>query len=212
MLSSFDLLFYTRSLAFKFELGIFTLIIVIWSTKYFLQTVVPKGYRYPPGPYNIPIIGTRSLGKSLEKMQVSVASKYGELASLRLGVRKLILISDANAVKEIFDRNASSTSGKAYLPVLHGQVSGGMRINFQGYTDVWKALRSITHKLLSIKASEAFKPSQEYESTQLIYDILTDNEDYARFYTHVRRYSASVILTSTYGIRTPEWVSLHTLS
>ncbi|OBT52691.1 hypothetical protein VE04_06011, partial [Pseudogymnoascus sp. 24MN13] len=50
-------------------------------------------------------------------------------------------------------------------------------------------------------------PSQEFEAKQLIYDILTDNKDEWSFYMHVRRYTTSVVMTSTYGRRVAEWQS-----
>lgn len=48
-------------------------------------------------------------------------------------------------------------------------------------------------------------PSQEFEAKQLLYDILTDNENQMNFYMHIRRYTTSVVMTSTYGKRIPDW-------
>jgi hypothetical protein len=48
-----------------------------------------------------------------------------------------------------------------------------------------------------------FVPSQEYESTQLLPDLLDGNTDQRAFYGHVRRMSMSIISTSSLGRRIP---------
>jgi len=73
---------------------------------------------------------------------------------------------------------------------------------------LWRTLRSIVHTLLTPKSSEAFKPSQEFETKQLLVDLYNSREDEKAFYNHVRRYTTSVVLTSTYGFRVPNWVRL----
>ena len=64
----------------------------------------------------------------------------------------------------------------------------------------------MVHKLLTPKMSDAFVPSQEFEAKQLMYDLLTDNSRETEFYNHIRRYTLSVVMTSTYGRRVCEWV------
>ena len=58
----------------------------------------------------------------------------------------------------------------------------------------WRRIRQVIHGLLTPKASDNFKPSQDLESKKYIYDLLTDNEDNMKFYQHVRRYTSTVIM------------------
>jgi hypothetical protein len=74
-------------------------------------------------------------------------------------------------------------------------------ISLTGEGDDWRKIRQIIHGLLTPKASEKFKPSQDLESKKYLYDLLTDNEDNMKFYQHVRRYTSSVIMYATYGKR-----------
>jgi hypothetical protein len=76
------------------------------------------------------------------------------------------------------------------------------------YTAEWRKLRAVVHKLLTPKMSNTFLPSQQFEALQLMHDLLVDNEDETSFYNHIRRYSASVVIISTYGKRVPTWVRL----
>jgi cytochrome P450 len=73
------------------------------------------------------------------------------------------------------------------------------------YSERWRRIRSIIHQLFTPKMSATFKPSQLFESKQLTYDILLNNETQTEFYTHTRRYAMSVIMTTTYGRRVPSW-------
>jgi cytochrome P450 len=92
-------------------------------------------------------------------------------------------------------------------PVLSGILSGENRLLLLTYGEKWRKLRAIVHKSLTPKGSSTYKPGQEFEAKQLIYDIATDNATQEDFYMHVRRYTTSVVLLSTYGLRVPSWVS-----
>lgn len=125
---------------------------------------------------------------------------------VQMGWDNWIFLNTPQAVKEILDKQSAVTSGRIYMPVASDLISGGMRFLLMGYTPEWRKLRAIVHKLLTPKVSSTFMPSQLFEAKQLVYDILTNNENQEDFYMHVRRYSSSVVLTSTYGRRVPQWV------
>ena len=71
------------------------------------------------------------------------------------------------------------------------------------YGPKWRTYRATVHQLVSTTATLAFVPSQEYEITQLLADLLDGNADQRSFYGHVRRMSMSIISTSSLGRRIP---------
>ena len=161
-----------------------------------------------PGPRGLPLIGnTLQFGKEPHRKCQQWANQYGELFKVQLGWENWVFLNSPEAVKEILDKQSAITSGRNPMPVLQDIVSGGQRFLLMTYSPQWRKLRAIVHKLLTPKASSVFKPSQEFETKQLRFDILTDNSDQKSFYLHVRRYTASVVMTSTYGRRIPTWVS-----
>lgn len=169
----------------------------------------PKGLRAVPGPGGkLPIIGHAHLLKpeGSQRQFIEWANQYGELFSFQLGWENWIFLNSPAAVKEIMDKQSASTSGRQPMPVGGELISGGMRFLLMTYSPRWRRLRAIVHKLLTPKASDAFKPSQEFEGKQLLHDILTEPED---VYNHCRRYTTSVVMTSTYGRRIPKFVSRH---
>ena len=111
------------------------------------------------------------------------------------------------------DKNSAVTSSRKPSPMASDIVSGGNRMLFMPYGTTlysnkltkpgndWRRIRQVMHGLLTARATDKFKPSQDLESKKYIYDVLTDNEDNMKFYQHVRRYSSSVIMTATYAKR-----------
>jgi len=68
----------------------------------------------------------------------------------------------------------------------------------QPYGNQWRSLRSVIHHLLTPKAAQTYKPQQDLESKRYLHDLLTDPE---HFRNHVRRYTSSIMMYSTYGRR-----------
>ncbi|KAM5349194.1 hypothetical protein ACJ41O_009017 [Fusarium nematophilum] len=79
-------------------------------------------------------------------------------------------------------------------------ASGGRRQLLMPYSSEWRNIRKYSHQLLNMKASKAYQPIQDYESLQMMHDMMANP---AEFYRHNQRYSASVIMTVTYVIRVP---------
>ena len=69
------------------------------------------------------------------------------------------------------------------------------------YGSKWRTYCAIVHKLLSVRSTLTFLPSQEYEVKQLMYDLATGNDNGRDFYLHVRRKSMSIISASALGRR-----------
>jgi cytochrome P450 len=197
-------------LTFPFLLpAIFSLLFILGYIATFNNRRKPgKGLRSVPGPKGLPIVGnTLQLGPQPQRMLKLWADQYGEIFQIRLGLENWVFLNSPRAVKDILDKQSAITSGRAPMPVANDIVSGGMRFLLMSYSPTWRKLRAIVHKLLTPKVSNTFMPSQEFEAKQLVYDLLTDNEDEWTFYMHVRRYTTSVVMTTTYGRRVATWVS-----
>ncbi|KAK9784462.1 putative O-methylsterigmatocystin oxidoreductase [Seiridium cardinale] len=176
------------------------------------------GLKTIPGPKGLPLIGnTHQLGKYPHRKYLEWSAQYGELFKVQMGLQNWVFLNTPEAVRDILDRQSAATSGRP----VHAQsecldpLQLGVNSICNGPTDFffataistprWRKLRAMVHKLLTPKASEVFKPSQEFETKQLLFDILTKNEDQESFYQHVRRYTTSIVMTSTYGRRVPVW-------
>jgi cytochrome P450 len=67
------------------------------------------------------------------------------------------------------------------------------------YNNSWRTIRKIMHQLLTAKQAEIYRPFQDKESKQLLWDYLHDPKD---FFHHNGRYANSVIMSVVFGKRT----------
>ncbi|SJL00076.1 uncharacterized protein ARMOST_03388 [Armillaria ostoyae] len=112
---------------------------------------------------------------------------YGEIYSLKAGPSTLNVIISPVVVKELI------WTGGAL-------VAGGSSMVLAGNSEVWRVLRKAAQTMLAMQASLEYLPTQKAEAAQVMYDILQSPE---AFFTHIRRYSNSVILSVLYGKRCP---------
>jgi cytochrome P450 len=178
----------------------------------------PTGLRNAPGPSGaLPIIGhAHQLTNPPHRQIQTWASQYGEIYKVRLGWYDWYMLCSPSAVKDILDKQSANTSSRAPLPVASDALSGGLRFLFMPYGSMWRRMRGVSHKLLTPVVSATFKPSQEWEGKMLLEEVLRESDSEKEggkerggegAYKAVRRYTVSVIMTSTYGRRIPEWVS-----
>jgi hypothetical protein len=85
-----------------------------------------------------------------------------------------------------------------------------VRILLMPYNDLWRTARKIMHQLLTTKQAESYRPFQDLESRQLMWDYLHNPDS---FYLHNARYANSgnlfcltrltiVIMSVVFGRRT----------
>lgn len=129
------------------------------------------------------------------------AATYGGIYSLKFGPGTVIVLTDVAAVKELMEKRSANTASR---PPIHiaDLVTGGYHFALAQYTETWKTLRKTALTILSPQACSRHLPIQCAEATQLVYDILRSPQF---FYTHIERYSSSVIFSVLYGKRAPRY-------
>ncbi|OBT52291.1 hypothetical protein VE04_05950 [Pseudogymnoascus sp. 24MN13] len=163
--------------------------------------------KLPPGPPGIPLLGNFSDMADSEKVRSKVAEwaqKYGDVVYTKIAEVDYIWLSSPTAVKDLMDKKSAIYSSRPKMPFAMDVASGGKRQLLMSYNNEWRNIRKYSHQLLNLNASKAYQPIQDYESLQMMYDMLNVP---AEFYKHNQRYSASVIMTVAYGIRVPTFDS-----
>lgn len=130
------------------------------------------------------------------------ARQYGNIFYTKIGGTDFIWLSSPKAVKDLMDKKSAIYSSRAPLPLAQDVASGGQRQLFMEYGPRWRLIRKYSHALLNSSTSVKYRPVQDYESKQLMVDLLDSPE---RFYDHNRRFSLSVIMLVTYGHRLATW-------
>ncbi|KAJ6551141.1 cytochrome P450 [Mycena capillaripes] len=175
-----------------------------------LRKVGSREEGLPPGPPTLPILGNLHLlpTEFIHYKFTEWAKQYGGFYSLKLGSGTAIVLTDAAAVKELMDRRSATTADR---PPLHlaEVVTQGLNLVLSRYTEKWRILRKAAQATLTPQAATRHLPIQQAETIQLVYDILHSPES---FYTHIQRYSNSVILSVLYGKRSPRFETPETLA
>ncbi|KAJ7312967.1 cytochrome P450 [Mycena albidolilacea] len=124
---------------------------------------------------------------------------YGGFYSLKLASGTAIVLTDAAAVKELVEKRSATTMDR---PPLHlaEVVTQGLNLVLSRYSEKWKVMRRAAQAILTPQASARHLPIQQAESIQL------------SFYTHIQRYSNSVILSVLYGKRAPRFETPETVT
>ncbi|XP_059657512.1 cytochrome P450 71A3-like [Cornus florida] len=126
----------------------------------------------PPSPSKIPIIGNlHQLGLSPHRSLQSLAQQYGHLMLLHLGSKPTLIVSSADAAREIMkthDLNFSNRP-KSRIP---SRLLYDKDMVFSPYGEYWRQLRSICAlHLLSNKRVESFRRVREEETTLMLEKI-----------------------------------------
>ncbi|KAL1745669.1 cytochrome P450 [Schizophyllum fasciatum] len=159
----------------------------------------------PPGPRTIPILGNllQMPTKDMHLRITEWAREYGEIISLMVGSHPFIILSSPTAIKDILDRQSAYTADRPEN-TLFELVHEGWNLFLCRYGERWRKLRKAAQVLLAPSVVKDYRPLQEAETTQLVFDILNTPDE---FYTHIHRVGSSIALSIIYGKRNPRIVT-----
>nr|WGZ60618.1 cytochrome P450 [Fusarium tricinctum] len=160
----------------------------------------PKNY--PPGPPTLPILGNIHLmPKRDAHLQFRKwADEYGPIYSLILGTKPFIVLSSAQAVKDLLDKKSALYSDRQEMYVGQTLGSGGLRLLMMGYGPTWRSFRKLVHSLLNVTAAKSYVPYQDLENKQMMYEMIIQPD---QFLQSIRRYSNALTATMVFGWRSP---------
>ncbi|XP_073358484.1 LOW QUALITY PROTEIN: desmethyl-deoxy-podophyllotoxin synthase [Aegilops tauschii subsp. strangulata] len=130
--------------------------------------------RLPPGPWQLPIIGSlHHLLRGLpHRTMRDLSLRHGPLMMLRVCERVAIVVSSAEAAREIYRGNEAAFSERLTSPGIDELYRHGQGIVFAPYGDHWRLLRRILMmELLSARRVEAFRRIREEEAARLVSTI-----------------------------------------
>lgn len=159
----------------------------------------------PPGPRGVPFFGNffdLADDQKIPQKAISWAREHGDVFYTKIGGSDWVWLSSPQAIRDLMDKRSAIYSSRPPAPLVQDVASAGKRQLFMQYGPAYRIVRKISHALLNITTSISYQPVQDFESKQLLKEILSDP---ANFYDYNRRYSASVIIRVTYGYRIPSW-------
>lgn len=156
----------------------------------------------PPGPWSLPVVGNIFLfGKSPHKNVTSLAKHYGDVFSMKLGSRDVVLLNSVDVVKEALVKRASDFSGRPPLHTFLVSSNGGRNVAFTDfgakYTQNRRALDQALQGLT--KDSEVFSEIAQYEAEALVQNLLSCQKEKFNPEKHLLSISASFMMRMFFG-------------
>uniref|UniRef100_A0A0E0JZL3 Cytochrome P450 n=1 Tax=Oryza punctata TaxID=4537 RepID=A0A0E0JZL3_ORYPU len=130
--------------------------------------------RLPPGPWQLPIIGSlhHLLHGLPHRAMRDLSLRHGPLMLLRVCERVVVVVSSADAAREIYKCHDAALSERPGSPGIDELYRDGQGIIFAPYGDHWRLLRRIVMTdLLSPRRVESFRRIREEEASRLVSSV-----------------------------------------
>ncbi|XBI97396.1 hypothetical protein VPH35_017773 [Triticum aestivum] len=156
------------------------LIIVLFLLVIKIYTSSPAGKRLPPGLWQLPLVGSlhhfllSRHGDLPHRVLRELSRKHVPLMLLRFGAVPTLVVSSAEAAREVLKTHDAAFASRHLTPTLDIFSRGGQDILFSPYGDLWRQLRRICLlELMSARRVLSFRHIREDEVAALI-SYITD--------------------------------------
>ncbi|KAK4479375.1 hypothetical protein RD792_014887 [Penstemon davidsonii] len=153
-------------------LSLLTSLFLIWAiTKWLYKPSQNK--KFPPSPPKLPILGNiHQLGSLPHQNLHSLARKHGPLMLIHLGHVPTLIVSSANAAREIMKSNDLIFSNRPQSSKARRLLYDCKDVSIAPYGEYWRQLKSIcVLQLLSNKRVQSFHSIREDETALVVEKI-----------------------------------------
>lgn len=127
----------------------------------------------PPSPPKLPILGNlHQLGQFPHQTLQSMSRQYGELMLLHLGSKPTLVVSSANAAREIMQKNDIIFSNRPQSIISKRLIYNRKNVAGAPYGEYWRQMKSIcVLQLLSSRRVRSFQNVRAEEVTVMMEKI-----------------------------------------
>lgn len=145
-----------------------------------LKKIVRHNQQLPPGPPKLPVVGNfHQLGALPHQSLKRLSQKYGAVMFLKLGRTPLVVISSAEAAREVLKIHDLDCCSRPLLTGTGKLSYNYLDIGFAPYGDHWRQMRKMsTLELFSLKRVQSFRFIRE-EEVALLIDSITESSSSA---------------------------------
>jgi cytochrome P450 len=128
-----------------------------------------------------------------------LAKEYNSgIITFWIGRNPTVWLNDAQTASDLLDKRAATFSSRPHMVVFGDLAFGQASLVTMYYGDRFRVHRKLTHMGVGMQQVRGYQNLQSDENKVVLYDLLTDSENYV---THFERYAASVVSIIGYGRR-----------
>jgi cytochrome P450 len=133
--------------------------------------------RLPPGPQGWPIVGNLfQLGKKPHESLFRLATKYGPLMSLSLGMKTTVVVSSPSMAKEVLKTHGHVFAGRIVTQAARSLSHDKSSFLLCQYGSRWRTLRRISNtELFSVKRLDALQDLRRVQVRGMIHQIFENS-------------------------------------
>ncbi|KAG2065218.1 cytochrome P450 [Suillus decipiens] len=164
------------------------------------------GLSLPPGPRSLPFIGNIADIDTVRPWRTysQWKEKYGPIVSCRLISQTVIIINSEKIARQLLDQRSAIYSDRPAGPVP--KLFGIEFITaFLPYGDTLRLHRRLFHQALHSDAADSYRDLYLEKARRLLSNILDSPEAFEK---HLFLYTASIIMSLTYGHDKVSWDAL----
>ncbi|KAK0436560.1 cytochrome P450 [Armillaria borealis] len=154
---------------------------------------------FPPGPKGLPVIGNL-LDMPTEKEWLTFAKwgdKYGDMASVGILGRRLVVLNSAQMAISILDKKSSIYSDRPVVGMGGELIGWKNSLPLMPYGARFRNHRRLAHQLFGTNVTmNQFLPMLELETRRSLKRILTRPEELSE---HIRKTAGAIILQISHG-------------
>ncbi|XP_004248583.1 desmethyl-deoxy-podophyllotoxin synthase isoform X2 [Solanum lycopersicum] len=158
----------------QFSIFLSFLLFLLIAIKLMSESKRGKGSNLPPGPRKLPLIGNlhQLMGSLPHHTLRDMANEYGPIMHLRFGEVPTVIVSSAEAAKEVMKTHDLVFADRPKILVADIIGYNSTQITFSPYGDHWRQLRKIcVAELLNVKRVQSFESIRQEEVEDLIKTI-----------------------------------------
>ncbi|KAM0885239.1 hypothetical protein ACQ4PT_030474 [Festuca glaucescens] len=129
----------------------------------------------PPSPWALPVLGHlhHLAGNLPHRAMRDITRRYGPLVLLRLGRLPVVVVSSAEAAREVMVTHDIDFATRPFTRTLRLAIPEGANgVIFTPYGDEWRQIRKIcTVELLSARRVHSFRSIREEEASRLLREV-----------------------------------------
>ncbi|CAM0883738.1 unnamed protein product [Alopecurus aequalis] len=133
------------------------------------------GANLPPGPWNLPVIGSihhLASTKLAHRALLSLSRQHGPLMLLRLGEVPTVIVSTPEAAMEVLKTNDLTFSTRPSGPTVDVVSSGGKGLIFTPYGEHWRQMRKVcVMEVLSARQVRRLESIKQDEVAHLVESV-----------------------------------------